>query len=156
MPRGRQTDILTAAQVAALSELGYSAPQIEALTGVNARTAWGILNNEASWGEIKETPVFKANRFKQKEALESASRIVAAKALIQVEKKIENASAYQAAGIYGLLRTHERLDAGEPTQIAAFVSTQAVATLDKLAAMLAQSLIDRQEVIDITPTTKQD
>jgi hypothetical protein len=79
--------------------------------------------------EIKETPVFNANRLKQKEALESASRIVAAKALIQVEKKIENASAYQPAGIYGLLRTHERLDAGEPTQIAAFVSTQAVETL---------------------------
>jgi len=38
MPRGRQTDILTAAKVAALAELGYSAPQIEALTGVNART----------------------------------------------------------------------------------------------------------------------
>jgi hypothetical protein len=111
---------------------------------------------------IKETPVFKANRLKQKEALEAASRIVAARALIQVEKKIENASAYQAAGIYGLLRTHERLDAGEPTQIAAFVGTQAVATLDKLAAMLAQSLIDRQETIDITPSqttdkqTKQD
>ena len=30
----------------------------------------GFLNNEASWGEIKETPVFKANRLKQKEALE--------------------------------------------------------------------------------------
>jgi hypothetical protein len=59
MPRGRQTDILTAAKVAALAELGYSAPQIEGLTGVNARTAWGILNNEASWGEIKESPVFK-------------------------------------------------------------------------------------------------
>jgi hypothetical protein len=113
MPRGRQTDILTAAKVAALAELGYSSPQIEALMGVNARTAWGILNNEASWGEIKNTPVFKANRLKQKEALEAASRVVAAKALVQVEKNIENASAYLAAGIYGLLRTHERLDAGD-------------------------------------------
>lgn len=57
--RGRQIDILTAAKVTALAELGYSSPQIEALTGVKARTAWGILNNEASWGEIKESPVFK-------------------------------------------------------------------------------------------------
>ena len=137
MPRGRQTDILTAAKVAALAELGYSAPKIEALTGVNARTAWGILNSEASWGEIKETPVFNANRLKEKEALESASRIVAAKALVQVEKKIENASAYQAAGIYGLLRTHERLNAGEPMQITASVNIQAVTSLDKLAGMLS-------------------
>ena len=52
-----------------MAELGYSSPQIEALTEVNASTAWGILNNEASWGEIKESPVFKANRIKQKEAL---------------------------------------------------------------------------------------
>jgi len=51
------------------------------LTGVNARTAWGILNNEASWGEIKNTPVFKANRIKQKEALEAASRLLAAKGI---------------------------------------------------------------------------
>jgi hypothetical protein len=150
MPRGRQTDILTAAKVAALAELGYSTPQIEGLTGVNARTAWGILNNEASWGEIKETPVFKANRLKQKETLEAASRVVAAKALIEVEKKIENASAYQAAGIYGLLRTHERLDAGEPTQITASVNIHAIANLDKLAAMLSLSLIEDQKIIDVT------
>ena len=52
MPRSKD-DILTASKVAALAELGYSSPQIEALTGVNARTAWGILNNEDSWGEIK-------------------------------------------------------------------------------------------------------
>ena len=128
-----------------------STPQIEGLTGVNARTAWGILNSEASWGEIKETPVFKANRLKQKEALESASRIVAAKALIQVEKKIENASAYQAAGIYGLLRTHERLDAGEPTQITANFNIHTVVAMDKLAALLSQSLIEDQKTIDATP-----
>jgi hypothetical protein len=149
MPRGQQTDILTAAKVAALAELGYSSPQIEALTGVNARTAWGILNNEASWGEIKESPVFKANRLKQKEALEAASRVVAAKALVQVEKKIESASAYQAAGIYGLLRTHERLDAGEPTQITAAVNIHAITAMDKLAAMLAQSLLDDDKSIDV-------
>ena len=76
--------------------------------------------------------------------------------------KIENASAYQAAGIYGLLRTHERLDAGEPTEIHAHLNIQAVASLDKLAEMLGQSLIDDPKTIDITPTpttekpTKQD
>jgi hypothetical protein len=161
MPRGRQTDILTAAKVTALSDLGYSAPQIEALTGVSARTAWGILNNEASWGEIKNTPVFKANRIKQKEALEAASRVVAAKALVQVEKKIENASAYQAAGIYGLLRTHERLDAGEPTQMTASFDIHTIVALDKLAALLSQRLIEDQKTIDATPsqdnkTTKPD
>jgi hypothetical protein len=70
--------------------------------------------------------------------------VVAAKALVQVEKKIENASAYQAAGIYELLRTHERLDAGEPTQITANLDIHAIATMDKLTAMLSRSLIENQ------------
>ena len=82
-----------------------------------------------------------------------ASRIVAAKALIQVEKNIENASAYRAAGIYGLLRTHERLDAGEPTQITANFDIHTVAAIDKLTAMLSNSLInERQQSIDVTPS----
>ena len=99
MPRGRQTDIPTAARAVALAELGYSGTQIEALTGLNARTVWGILNNEASWGEVKERSVFKQNRLKQKEALEAATRLLAAKCLVEVEKKIDQVSAYQAVGM---------------------------------------------------------
>lgn len=68
-----------------------------------------------------------------------------------MEKKIENASAYQAAGIYELFRTHERLDAGEPTQITANLDIHAIATMDKLTAMLSRSLIENQETIDVTP-----
>jgi len=54
-----------------------------------------------------------------------------------MEKKIENASGYQAAGIYGLLRTHERLDTREPTEIHASINIHAAAGLNKLAAMLS-------------------
>jgi len=87
-----------------------------------------------------------------KDALEAASRLVAAKALIQVEKKIKNARAYQAAGIYGLLRTHERLDAGEPTQITANFDIYVVVASDILAAKLSQALIDGEKAMDITPS----
>lgn len=144
MPRGRRTDILTASKVAALADLGYSATQIEALTRVDARTAWGILNNEASWGKISNTPVFKENRLKQKECLQAATMMVAGKALIQVEKNIEKASAYQAAGIYGLLRTHERLDAGEATENVAVNIGAKAETIDALAALLHHSLTQPQ------------
>jgi hypothetical protein len=51
---------------------------------------------------------------------------------VQVEAKLPAASAYQAAGIYGLLRTHERLDAGEPTEIHATLNVTASLNLDKL------------------------
>ena len=87
-----------------------------------------------------------------KDALEAASCLVAAKALIQVEKKIKNARAYQAAGIYGLLRTHERLDAGEPTQITANFDIYVVVASDILAAKLSQALIDGEKAMDITPS----
>jgi len=144
MARGRQTDIPTAARATALAELGYSGTQIEALTGLNARTVWGILNNEASWGEIKEGPVFKQNRLRQKEALESSTRLLAAKCLVQVENKIDQVSAYQAVGMYGILRQNERLDAGEPTEVISITDRRTVESLDALAAALSQTLIARQ------------
>jgi len=46
----------------------------------------------------------------------------------------------------------DRLLAGEPTEIHANLNIHAVTTLDKLAAMLGQSLIGDQKTIDITPT----
>ena len=145
MSRGRQTDIPTAARAAALADLGYSSPQIEGLTGVNARTVWGILNDEASWGEIKESPVFKANRHKQKEALEAATRLLAARCLVEAEKKIDTISPYQAVGMYGILRQHERLDAGEPTEIHASLNLSASISLDKLADILSRRLVSPRD-----------
>jgi hypothetical protein len=139
MPRGRQTDILTASKATALADLGYSGPQIEGMTGLNARTVWGILNGEASWGEVKETSVFKANRLRQKEALEAATRLLAAKCLVEVENKIGAVSAYQAVGMYGILRQNERLDAGEPTEIS--MNVNASMSLDDLLDRLGQRLI---------------
>lgn len=70
--------------------------------------------------------------------------MVAGKALIQVEKNIEKASAYQAAGIYGLLRTHERLDAGEATENVAVNIGAKAETIDALAALLHHSLTQPQ------------
>ncbi len=66
--------------------------------------------------------------------------MLSSKCLIQLEDKLEKASAYQAAGIYGLLRTHERLDAGEATQNIEIHSHNDVAGLDRLCEMLSQSL----------------
>ncbi len=58
---------------------------------------------------------------------------------------MDKASAYQAAGIYGLLRTHERLDAGEATSNVAVHTKLELEGLDKLCEMLAQSLVASEE-----------
>jgi hypothetical protein len=51
-----------------------------------------------------------------------------------------------------LLRTHERLDAGEPTQITASVNLELIADLDKLSRALGQSLIEDKKTVDVTPS----
>ena len=60
------------------------------------------------------------------------------KPLQQIENRIDNASAPQAAMVYGILRDKERLDAGEPTDIVALHTRQKVEGLDALAAILGR------------------
>ena len=65
---------------------------------------------------------------------------------------MDNAS-YAQLVLGASIMTHKaRLLAGEPTEIHANLNLTAVTTLDKLAAMLSQSLIDNPKTIDITPT----
>jgi hypothetical protein len=84
--------------------------------GIPERTAREIIARQGRWGEVAERSVFAEVRLKQKVHLEAASRMLSSKCLVQLEDTLGNASAYQAAVIDGLLRTHERLDAGEATQ----------------------------------------
>jgi hypothetical protein len=144
------TDPLIAAQAMALSDMGYGSTAVGQMLDIAQQTAYGIIKGHGRWGEVAERPLFSKLRFEQKQHLEATSRMLSAKCLIQVDKKIELASAYQAAGIYGLLRTHERLDAGEPTQITASLNVNAVASLDKLAAMFSQRLVEDNNVSNLT------
>ena len=127
-----------------------STRQIEARTGLSDSTVWGIVHRHSHWGETVETPVFKRWRAEQKMCLEAASRTIAAKCLVQVEKTLDKTSAYQAAGIYGLMRTHERLDAGEPTGIIQVIDKSGVSKLDQVIDALSEALASRK-AIDVTP-----
>jgi hypothetical protein len=106
--------------------------------------------------------VFKRHRQEQHKALEQANRTLARKSLEKAEGKMDNASYAQLVFGAAIMTDKARLLAGEPTEIHATLNLTAVTTLDKLAAMLGQSLIDRSDTIDITPTpttdkqTKQD
>jgi hypothetical protein len=143
------TDPVIAARAMELADRGYPSTDIARQTGLAQTTAYDVINKLGHWGKVAETPVFIKLRQEQKLALQSASMAVSAKALIQVEKNIDKASAYQAAGIYGLLRTHERLDAGEPTQITASSNLNVAVELDAIAAALSSSLVP----IDVSPAT---
>jgi hypothetical protein len=102
--------------------------------------------------KIAEGETFKRHRQEQNKALEQANRTLAAKALNAAEDKIDKASFYQLVFGAAIMMDKDRLLAGEPTDIHANLNIHAVTILDKLAAMLGQSLIGDQKTIDITPT----
>ncbi len=141
MGQGPAIDPNIAAQVMVLGDMGYNAPVIEQRTGVKQSTVRDIVKRHGRWGEIAERSVFIALRAEQKAILHSATLAICAKALIQVDETIDKTSAYQAAGIYGLLRTHDRLDAGESTQNIEVHSKLEVEGLDKLSDLLSQRLL---------------
>lgn len=134
----------------AMGEMGYPESVITKATNIPERTVWGLLHDEVGW---IHGPVLKVHRVKAKEILQARSMAIAEKCLNQVDKKIVDASAYQAAGIYGLLRTHERLDAGEPTEHIAMINRHQIEGLDRLAERLGQALIaahKEQDDLDCT------
>ena len=134
-------DPVKAAQVMELGDVGYSSPVIAERVGVNERTVRDIVARHGRWGEVAERSVFTELRLQQKAILHTATLAVCAKALVRVDETIDKASAYQAAGIYGLLRTHDRLDAGESTQNIEVHTKLEVEGLDKLSDLLSQRLL---------------
>jgi hypothetical protein len=151
MPRGKRTSIPQAAQAKALADIGYQGSEIADVTGLPARTVDDIINGRNGWGDIiANDQAFKQYRSDAKRKMQAASIKLSQKALQQIENRIDKASAPQAAMVYGILRDKERLDAGEATEIVATHSRVDISGLDKLAAALSQTLLQKE--IDVTPT----
>lgn len=142
MPGAPSITLPQAAAALNLSDLGYSSKQVEAQVGVDNTSVRDIVRRHGRWGEVCETPVFRRLRAEQKTHLEAASRVLAAKCLVQVDKTLDKTSAYQAAGIYGLLRTHERLDAGEATANLEIHVKGDIANLDQVCTALSRALVN--------------
>ena len=140
MPGAPNVPLDRAAQAMQLVDYGYSQRIAGQITGIPQPTVSDILNKHGKWGEIVETSVWHELRSTQKKHFQVATFAVCKKALEQVDATIEKASAYQAAGIYGLLRDHERKDAGEPTENIA-VAVQVAVSVDDLSSKLQQRLV---------------
>ena len=152
MPRGRRTPIHHAAEAKALADIGYQGTQIAQATGLPVRTVDDIINGRNRWGEIiANDQAFKQYRTDAKRRMQAISIQLSQKALQQIEDRIEDASAPQAALIYGILRDKERLDAGEPTEILAGYTRVDVEGVDRLVAALGQTLLLSRNEIDVTP-----
>jgi len=134
-------------------DAGMSSPQVAEIVGIPARTVRDIVSRHGHWGEMAERPVFAQLRLEQKQHLEAASRYLSSQCLIHVEENLHKCSSYQAAGIYGLLRTHERLDAGEATTNVAVHAEVEVRGLDQLAAALSEAILERKESNNVPAST---
>jgi hypothetical protein len=151
--KGRRTDLPTAALVMELKETeGRSENEITTLTGIPAGTVHNIVSRAHGWDKIADGDLFKRHRQEQSRALEQANRTLAAKALNAAEGKIDKASFYQLVYGAAIMTDKARLLAGEPTEIHANLNLTAVTSLDKLAAMFSQRLVEEQKTIDITPS----
>lgn len=143
------TDPIKAATVQAHWEVGYSASEAARIVGVPDRTARQWVNNEGLQTRLAET------RRGIKDRLQAESLDIAGECLGQVRKTLDKASAYQAAGIYGLLRQHERIDAGEPTSIVASVNVEVEGRIDEVVQALGSALLLKSQAstqeIDVTP-----
>ena len=140
--RARKTPLEKAAIAKTLQEAGYSSKQISQATGVPASTVRDIVGRHGIWAEImRDNQTFKSYYEAQKKVMQAGSMELAKEALEQVEKKLSKASAYQATGIYSLLRQNARLDAGEATENVAHIHAHEVKGLDSLCNLLSQSLL---------------
>lgn len=140
------TPLAEAAQAQALVDSGYTPSVAAAKVGLAERTVYDIVNGKAGWAERKNHSLFAAYRQEQKGIFEHAMTQLTKKLLVRAEAGIENCSTYQAVGSAGLLFDKIRLLQGEPTSITASLTIQAVTSMDKLASMLGQSLVEPTDV----------
>jgi len=130
-----------AGAVLAMHDNLESGRSIARKTAIPESTVYDIINSHGHWGEWVTGPIARQHREEQKSILAKASRTLAAKCLEQVDKMLPKASAYQAAGIYGLMRTHERLDMGESTDNISIIAKVDAGNADGLAQRLAARMV---------------
>jgi hypothetical protein len=148
MPSFQVTPIIEAAKAQALIDMGHTHRAAAAAVGLAGHTVYDIMVGNAGWAERKNEPLFKQYRAQQKGILEHGMTELAKKMFVQAEKVIHKASTYQAVVAGSILIDKVRLLQGEPTLITANLNIQAVANLDKLAAMFSQRLVEEQTPVE--------
>ena len=151
MPGAKGISIAQAGiDVEAVEGRGLLQREAAKLAGISKQSVSEILARKFRWGEYVDKPLFSALRSEQKRAFQVATFELARQSLIRAEESLPKASYLQAVTGYAILRDKERLDAGEPTEIVASVTFEVIADLDKLAARLAQTLINQADTPDAT------
>ena len=138
MASGKKTDPVIATTMLALHDVGYSGAEISRKFGLSHTTVYKILSGVDGY---VRGPVLVKARQEAKERLQARSLDYADRALDQIELALPESGARDAAVVYGILRDHERLDAGEATANIEIHHKVEVEELEDLGDRLAKSLL---------------
>ena len=112
--------------------------------GMPRETVRDIINGHNRWSEVRHDASYTALRLEQKRILQVAGTKLMSQALTQIEKRLPDASAPQAAMVYGILFDKDRLMAGASTQNIGVRTSNEISNLDSLADALRGELIKRK------------
>ena len=132
-----------AAAAAALYERSGNQHEVARRLDMPQRTVCDIVNGYGRWAEVATDSSFTALRLEQKRHLQAASAKIMSQALVRIEEKLPDASAPQAAMVYGILFDKDRLMAGESTANVGVRTSTEVLNLDELANALRGELVKR-------------
>ena len=138
MASGKKTDPVIATAILALGDSGVSGAQIADNFRMPRTTVYQILRGEDNY---VRGPVLVQARAEVKELLQARSLDLAYRAQDQIELALPEAGAKDAAIVMGILRDHERLDAGEATANIEIHHKVEVEALEDLGDRLAKSLL---------------
>ena len=137
------TPLDKAASAMALYELDGSASRVARRLDMPRGTVHDIVNGYGRWSEVANDSSFQQLRQEQKRHLQAASAKIMSQALVRIEEKLPDASAPQAAMVYGILFDKDRLMAGESTQNVGVRTTNEILNLDSIADALRGELVKR-------------
>lgn len=133
-----------AAACEALYERIGTSSGVARVMGMPRQTVSEIVNGHGRWSEVRFDSSYSALRQEQKRHLQVASAQLMSKALIQIDERLPDCNAPQAALVYGILFDKDRLMAGESTQNIGVRTTTEISNLDSLADALRGELIKRK------------
>ena len=135
----RNISLPDAAMALELAESGMARKRVAEITGMGEITVMDIQKRKGHWLQDVAKPVFEEWRLRTKREIMGRSTELVVKLLKHADENLDKTSPYQAIGMYGILRTHDRLDAGEATQN---ISVHSEAPgLEQAATVIAEALM---------------
>lgn len=136
-----------------LGAMNATSREIADIIEISQHSVVDIFSGKNGWRERLNDRSFPVFRAQIKKKLQAAGLVTAAKALRRANEELPNASAYQAAGIYGLLRDHERKDAGEATQHVAVVTVDETRAREAALKALMESMqLGKETEVEVEAT----